>query len=373
SKLINREIEKVYPTSINSLDVQDYNNIRRCIYTERRNVLLTNTPKNVNEVHAIISKLVIETSLKENFVLDNNSLTNIIIFSCNTNITFLAKCDTIFLDGTFNYATKYFCQFFTIHGVQNGHYIPLVFSLLPNKHYSSYLYILNFLTNHCQNLGIMFKPTNVVIDFEESIHKAVREAWSDEISIIGCRFHLAQAWMRKVKQLGLTTIYKDKDSEIGQFLHHLFGLTFLEPHYVGDCFAFDFEHASFNNTRVTEFLDYIVDNYIDSNSKFPPEIWASASASTQRTTNCCESFHAKWNQSFYSSHPNICQFIQILKEFQTHTYIKMNSCHLPVKIHNKSHKVRVEFLKEAVNNYKAGKLTRFNYVKAVSYHYSFLL
>ena len=39
----------------------------------------------------------------------------------------------IFIDGTFKYCPKYFYQLYTVHGLRNGHFIPLVYALLPGK------------------------------------------------------------------------------------------------------------------------------------------------------------------------------------------------------------------------------------------------
>ena len=64
---------------------------------------------------------------------------------------------------------------------------------------------------------------------------------------------------------------------------------------------------------------------------FPPEMWASASVETYLTTNACESFHAHFNSSFNSTHPNIYSVISKLKEVQTETYIKINSLDGPFK------------------------------------------
>lgn len=72
-------------------------------------------------------------------------------------------------------------------------------------------------------------------------------------------------------------------------------------------------------------MDYLVDNYISENSRFPPHLWASKSSTTKRTTNACESFHSRFNTSFYKTHPNIFQFITVLLDFQNETYIKMRS------------------------------------------------
>jgi len=43
------------------------------------------------------------------------------------------------------------------------------------------------------------------------------------------------------------------------------------------------------------------------------------------TINWAESFHSNYNSQFYHPHPNIYQVIDILKEIQTETLLKMNS------------------------------------------------
>ena len=49
------------------------------------------------------------------------------------------------------------------------------------------------------------------------------------------------------------------------------------------------------------------------------------SANLNRATNACESFHSHLENSFYKSHPNVDIFSKVLIEFQTQTYIKLNS------------------------------------------------
>lgn len=53
-------------------------------------------------------------------------------------MTFLKKLDFVYMDGTFNYCEKYYTQLYTIHGIKNGIYIPLMFCLLPNKEKNIY-------------------------------------------------------------------------------------------------------------------------------------------------------------------------------------------------------------------------------------------
>src|SRR5699024_2324077 len=50
------------------------------------------------------------------------------------------------------------------------------------------------------------------------------------------------------------------------------------------------------DSRIIEFRNYyLYETYISTNSSFPPSVWASSSNFLYRTTNNCESFHAKFN------------------------------------------------------------------------------
>jgi len=48
-----------------------------------------------------------------------------------------------------------------------------------------------------------------------------------ETDIKGCRFHLGQAWYRKIQVLGLATDYKDRSSDISKWLAQFFDMPFL--------------------------------------------------------------------------------------------------------------------------------------------------
>jgi hypothetical protein len=72
---------------------------------------------------------------------------------------------------------------------------------------------------------LKFQPQEIVIDFEKSIHNAVKILWN-EVKIIGCRFHISQAWWRKVQELGLSKDYKER-TEVGKWIGYCFGLLFF--------------------------------------------------------------------------------------------------------------------------------------------------
>lgn len=125
---------------------------------------------------------------------------------------------------------------------------------------------------------------------------------------------------------------------------HLFGLAYLDPIEVSDCFVYDFVEYQPNTKAITSMADYLVDNYISEQAKFPPILWASCNSSTENTTNACESFHSKFNKCFYSAHPSLFNFINVLIQFQTDTYIKMNSSTLPKQILSKAVRTKQELL-----------------------------
>ena len=71
----------------------------------------------------------------------------------------------------------------------------------------------------------------------------------------------------------LTTEYKDTSCEIGQWLTIVFGLNFLKPSDVVDCFVEDPMSDDPSNTRCISLADYVLENYIVIDAKFHPNIW----------------------------------------------------------------------------------------------------
>jgi len=80
-------------------------------------------------VHVVLREMKLVTCKDEPFLLVNDSVKNIVIFSCQTNLAVLQTIDTIFVDGTFTYCANFFKQLFTVHGIRNGHYMQLCYAL----------------------------------------------------------------------------------------------------------------------------------------------------------------------------------------------------------------------------------------------------
>lgn len=348
------------------LQTDDLKCIKENMYNARRK-LMPSLPRNIEEVHKTLDILQPKTNKNEEFLLEN--FDNIVIFTTRMNLQCLCKSDVLYLDGTFDYCTKYFMQLFTIHGFFKGHYIPLVFCLLKDKCERTYKQCFERLMHHVVINGLELKPNSVVVDFEKAIHNAVRHVWRTTI-VLGCRFHLTQAWWRKIQQLGLTADYKDKTSEIGQWLGYCFGLLFLEPNKVSDVFVFELSAFQPQSAKVQKFADYLIENYISENAEFPPEIWAENSASLNRTTNACESFHSHFNKSFYHSHPSVFVFVDTLLKIQMEVYIKINSINAPYKYQNSNSKKRQMYILQHISSYRNGSISVLEFIKLVSHFYS---
>lgn len=363
SKLIRKVLQENLPSTFTATDVVL---VRNYIYNARRK-FIPSLPKNIYEVHEAATKLDIKTSKGENFLFVNSVNEKIIVFSCETNVRMAATTNRIYLDGTFNYCTQYFCQLFTIHGFFNGHYIPLFFCLLPSKQTHCYFKLFSLIENECLKYNVTLNINEVVVDFEQGIHKAVNEVWP-EAQIIGCRFHLSQAWYRKVQKLGLTKEYQDKSNLVGQWMRTTFALPYLDPSEVGDSFALDLFDIMPNDERLLRYADYLTDNYISEESAFPPIIWAKMSATLARTTNACESFHSHFNSSMYKAHPNFFVFVEKLSEFQISTQVKIQSVNSTAKINNNKVKKRQEFIEKTINRYKSKEISRLHLLKCISFH-----
>jgi hypothetical protein len=82
----------------------------------------------------------------------------------------------------------------------------------------------------------------------------------------------------------LAAEYKNSESDVGNWIKSFFGLSYLDPNDVEDCFAFDLFPCAPNVEKAHEFADYILRNYIDENSKCPPSVWAEPDLQFKRTT-----------------------------------------------------------------------------------------
>ena len=76
-----------------------------------------------------------------------------------------------------------------------------------------------------------------------------------------------------------------------------------------------------------QFGDYVLENYIAADSKFPPILWAKPpDLLFPYKNNGAESYHRHLNAEFYVKHPNMYAFVDVLKKVQQ-TALPRIACH----------------------------------------------
>ncbi|XP_025191995.1 uncharacterized protein LOC112592197 [Melanaphis sacchari] len=296
------------------------------MYTERRKCYPP-FPKSLNEAF---------TQLKENqnentFMYKGQQFIHIPdnqLFICLTtiqNMEFMTTCTDFFGDGIFEYAPKYFVQLYTIHCFKNGHYIPVVYFFLNDKLKETYSNMWKFIVDLCFKMtNRVLNITNLHLDFEVGAHEAAVEIFP-QVNIIGCRYHLGQAWWRKINsESKLRNAYKNVDDDLGNWLKMFFGLQFINHDEVEDAFV-ELIAVCPNEEIGHIFSDYILDNYIEPGCPFNTKLWAMKPSENRRTINAAESFHRTFNDQFYSSHPAIYIVIQTLIETQSETSLTITT------------------------------------------------
>ena len=119
----------------------------------------------------------------------------------------LASCETILGDGTLKTAPDPYFQIYTIFCDFENRKFPLVFAPLTGKtsdHYKAMLYILR---ENMETIEKVFKPDNILSDYESGFKTAVAEVFP-ESRHIGFYFHFTQAIIKKLRSLGLITAYR---------------------------------------------------------------------------------------------------------------------------------------------------------------------
>jgi hypothetical protein len=119
------------------------------------------------------------------------------------------------------------------------------------------------------------------------------------------------------------------------------------------------------NKNVDKFYDYLLKTYFEQDALFFPNISAEFTATINRTTYSCESFHAKLNASFNAVHPNIFVLIEILLGIQSEIYVSLRSLATqPIKRVEKEN-----FLREKMLSFTSGGLSHLNFIKYVSFKF----
>jgi hypothetical protein len=182
-------------------------------------------------------------------------------------------------------------------------------------------------------------------------YNVLKEIFPDA-QLKSCRFHLAQAWWRKIQSVGLSNEYKNAESQLE----------------VEDIFV-DLMSVAPDGEKCITFADYLVENYVSNDSKFPPSLWAEIPSDEKRTNNAAESYHANLNEQFYSPHPTIFVFRDVVQKLQSVSYVKIRGSDTQF-LTRRAEREKHQFLMRQYNKLLSGEIDRSEYVRSLGYRYS---
>ncbi|KAL4135452.1 hypothetical protein QTP88_007061 [Uroleucon formosanum] len=343
-------------------------NIKKSMYEAGRKLILT-IPKSIDEAkHQLFSNQndIIANNNKQFCFMKNNE--SIPIFTCYTNLVMLCEVREIFADGTFTYCPSYFYQLYTIHILHYNYYLPLIYCFLNSKSTDKYKEMWTLIKELCKKIiNKEIQINKIHLDFEKSAHNiAIAESFPTA-QIITCQFHLGQSWYRKIQSNNYLLYQYKNNTEIGLWLKYFFGLAFLPPEQFDDGFV---ELISIALTDNHTFTDYILKNYINKESQFPPNIWSETPINNTRTTNGPKAFHKHFNVQFYHPHPNIHHVVDVLTYIQVETALKINSIKKnQFNYTRKEVQLKRTFLIDNWNAYDKGDITLIEYLKMMGIRY----
>lgn len=325
---VNLPVKRLYSEAFSAADNDDadfvaerpsYLSMKTTLYKQRR-MTLPLLPRRIQEV--TLEGVWAETTQGKPFLLANDGVEDkIMLFSTDENLANLSASEVIFLDGTFKVAPPFFTQMYTVHIKYLDQMIPVVYALLPSKSQEVYLRLFSLITRLCHQRLLPFQPRRVQTDFEMAAIQAARVSFP-MADIKGCFFHFTQAVWRKVQDVGLVVAYKESP-EIKTFVRRLAVLPLVPLQKIDDVWLDLHGMAPAEVPGVTELCDYMVNTWVDDvRPRFRRELWNHYQTLEQegtRTNNHLESFHAAFNRSFRTAHPNIFHFVTNLKKRQDET------------------------------------------------------
>ncbi|KII61904.1 hypothetical protein RF11_13230 [Thelohanellus kitauei] len=180
--------------------------------------------------------------------------------------------------------------------------IPCVWALLTGKDQKLYKYLLSELSIL---LDDRWMPRYCICDFEKGLLNAIRCKFPETI-IRGCYFHFRQALDRMMNK------YKISNDERAICNNQLEFLTLVSERHI-------LPKNKFNRLKMERILELFEKTWM---KRFPSDLWNTSSIDHKsmkaRTNNCLERYNRGINEQFTNPHPNIQQFIDVLKKEESY-------------------------------------------------------
>jgi len=151
---------------------------------------------------------------------------------------------------------------------------------------------------------------------------------------------LGQAWYSEIQTLWFAQEFIFANNELGKWLVHIiFGLPFLNSIIVRDCFIDSSTAKKTENNKINEFCNYKVPNYIKYTSNYVSLVFGLVLVLIQVLLQKLEKVSVlNSTQIVIIIITQIFKIIEVVKMFQTNTYIKIRTSDFnrPQKISKKT-------------------------------------
>lgn len=307
-------------------------------------------------------------------ISEGDPLKRILILGNGHLLNGLSRASVWIADGTFKKCPQLFYQLYTIHFEFGAGINPVgVYCLLPDKSGPTYVRLINALKTLIPNCN----PTVILTDFEMAAMQAFQASFPDS-QVTGCYFHLCQAVIRKVKEVGLGSEYEQMD-EIRSMIRCLPALAHVPVDEVEETFL-ELADAMPIHEHMDEVISYFEHTFIRGRrlpgrgehyrpALFPPQTWNKrdhALDGIARTTNVSEGWHNALQAIFLSNHPSMWYFFDgLLKDMglQTASFLQgVSGSQRPAK---KAYIKLRERVQRAVDSY--GRSDRVTFLRAITH------
>nr|CAH0112041.1 unnamed protein product [Daphnia galeata] len=194
-------------------------------------------------------------------------------------------------------------QLWTIHGflkVWNApkkryelKQVPLLYVLMSRRTAGDYKAVLKFIKDKI--FKKKFALQEVVGDFEKAVWRAVQDVFSG-VTIKGCGFHWSQCLLRKIKNIGMTKLFREHEG-VRSICKQLMSLNLIPWQKVQLCWenlvqqGKDLKLKRCDAEKLIKFLKYVKFYWIQNNT-WPPSTWCVFMQSI-RTNNDTEGWHTR--------------------------------------------------------------------------------
>ena len=209
-------------------------------------------------------------------------------------------------DGTYFVVPEPCHQLWTIHFIHRGHFFPGCSILFTGATTEMYQSAWEYLDEKLPN----FTPLRAHGDFEKAPAKAAKKTFKD-IIITHCMFHFAQAIFRNMQKHGLAKQY-DENLEFITWLKNLMAVPMLPCDIIPTAFSGLLKEnipmpTPADRLNFSRFKRYVQKQWTGKHGVKPEDL--TVFRCEHKTTNGCESFHAKLKGWINRYKPNFWCFM----------------------------------------------------------------